>query len=37
LSTLAVIAVLALTGVLACWAPARRAARIAPMDALRTE
>jgi ABC-type antimicrobial peptide transport system permease subunit len=34
---LAVILVLAITGMLACWAPARRAARIAPVEALRVE
>jgi predicted permease len=37
LSLMAVIAVLAITGIVACWVPARRAARIAPMDALRVE
>lgn len=36
-SAAAVIAILASTGILACWLPARRAARIAPMDALRAE
>jgi predicted permease len=36
-STLAVIALLAFTGVLASWLPARRAAKIPPMDALRAE
>jgi predicted permease len=37
LPTLAVIAILAVTGMLACWLPARRAARIVPMNALRVE
>jgi len=36
-SLMAVIAVLAVTGIVACWLPARRATRIAPMDALRVE
>jgi ABC-type antimicrobial peptide transport system permease subunit len=36
-SLTAVIVILAFTGVVACWLPARRAARIAPMDALRVE
>jgi predicted permease len=35
--TLAVVALLALTGLLASWVPARRAAKIAPTDALRAE
>ncbi|HKD07957.1 MAG TPA: ABC transporter permease [Bryobacteraceae bacterium] len=36
-SLAAVIALLTVTGILACWLPARRAARIAPVDALRVE
>jgi predicted permease len=36
-STLAVIAILAATGLVASWLPARHAASIAPIDALRTE
>jgi putative ABC transport system permease protein len=36
-SMLSVVAVLGATGLLASWIPALRAARIAPMDALRTE
>jgi putative ABC transport system permease protein len=36
-STLSVVALLALTGFVASWLPARRAAKIAPMDALRAE
>ena len=36
-STLAAFCILALTGLIASWMPARRAAKIAPMDALRAE
>jgi predicted permease len=36
-STFAVVALLAFTGILASWLPARRAARIAPIEALRAE
>ncbi len=36
-SIIAVVAMLTATGVLACWIPARRAARIVPVNALRAE